>query len=81
MGLGEREHFYMTSTYSLRIVRSKNAETNTPKRNSVGKMRLHSVFAFAPQSTLSYQLIVNLQPTGLAKINVPAGQLSPLNAC
>lgn len=77
MVLGGREHFNMTSTYSLRIVRSKNAETSTPKRNSVGKMRLHSVFPFVPQSTLSHQLIVNLQPTGLAKINVPAGQLSP----
>lgn len=67
----------MTSIYSLIIVRSKNAETNAPEKSSVGKMRLPSVFAFVPQTTWSHQLIVNLQPTGLAKINVPAGQLSP----
>ena len=55
------------SQFHKQKFRSKNAETNTPNRNYVGKMRLPSVFAFVPQSMLSHQLIAKLQPTGFAK--------------
>lgn len=60
-------------TYSLIIVRSKNAETNTPNRNYVGKIKLPPMFASVPPSTLSHQLVANLQPAGLAKSMSPLG--------